>query len=118
MGEAQEHILEAPSFVPELVEDDLMLGGQRTEPLGGRPVDDHGVGGNLSEGHRHGLENGRQPWELRMRNPELVPARLLSSASVVWSTRRPCETMTTSSTVSSISERRWEDTSTACPSEA
>ena len=50
--------------------------------------------------------------------PVLVPARVARSASVVWRTSLPWETMTTSSTVSSISESRWDETSTACPIEA
>ena len=53
-----------------------------------------------------------------MRSPVLVPAWEASSARVVCSTSFPCETMTTSSTVSSISDRRWDETSTACPIEA
>ena len=54
----------------------------------------------------------------RTRIPVVVPARVERSARVVWRTSRPWETMTTSSTVSSISERRCEETSTDRPVEA
>ncbi len=44
VGQAQEDLFEVAPLVGQLVEHDLVLSGQRAEPLGGGPVDDHRVG--------------------------------------------------------------------------
>ena len=118
---AEEDLLEAAPLVDQLVEHDLVLGGERAEPLGRGAVDDQGVR-RRSGGRRPGWRRARRRggrargcgsacrcWS----RPGWPARRGWSGAPVV-----PCETMTTSSTVSSISERRWEETSTACPIEA
>ena len=64
MGQVEEDLLETAPFVNELVQDDLVLGGQRAEPFGRGPVDDQGVRGDLAIGHRHGLQYGDQPGQL------------------------------------------------------
>ena len=115
LGQLEEHVFEAPSFVDQLEDDDLVLGQHRAEPLRGGAVDGDGVRAQRPEADRDGPEDGGQAVDLGGRAPACrceVPARLASSARVVWRTRRPSDTITTSSTVSSISERRWEETST------
>ena len=43
VGQAEEDVLEAAPLVDQLVQDDLVLGGERPEPLGRGAVDDQDV---------------------------------------------------------------------------
>ena len=115
VGEAEEDVFQAAPLVDQLVEDDLVLGGEGPEPLGGGAVDDQRVRGDLAPAPGTALSSSasRVISGVRMRRPVPVPAWAAMSARVVWRTSFPCEMITTSSTVSSISDKRWEETSTA-----
>ena len=70
VGQAQEHLFEVAPFKDQLIEHNLVLSGQRSEPLGGGPVDDQRVRCDLPEGHRHGLEDGGQAGKLGRPYPQ------------------------------------------------